>query len=87
MQLLLKDPRVDVTLHGSEFCTPLWWASCFGNLEVIEWLIASGKDLGYLNQAGKHWTGQKYTVLGIAQNYVGVVAVLERFLATQYKHA
>ena len=43
---LLKDPRVDVTLDDNKQCTSLWWASRFGKHEVIEWLIASGRDLG-----------------------------------------
>ena len=45
VQVLLKDPRVDVTLDDNNGCTPLWWASRCGKHEVVEWLIASGRDL------------------------------------------
>ena len=54
VQLLLKDPRVDVTLDDEYGCTPLWWASRSGYREVIEWLIASGRDLGdFENKKGR----------------------------------
>ena len=47
VELLLKDPRVDVTQDDNSGCTPpLWHASRKGKHEVIEWLIASGRDLG-----------------------------------------
>ena len=49
VRLLLKDPRVDVTLD-SDYGTPLWYASCEGKHEVIEWLIASGRDLGDIEE-------------------------------------
>ena len=45
VRVLLKDPRVDVTLDD-DGRTPLWWASRYGHHEVIESLIASGRDLG-----------------------------------------
>ena len=41
-----KDPRVDVTQDDNNGRTPLWWASREGKHEVIEWFIASGRDLG-----------------------------------------
>ena len=44
--VLLKDPRVDVTLDDNSERSPLWQASLKGKHEVIEWLIASGRDLG-----------------------------------------
>ena len=46
VEVLLKDPRVDVTLDDPWGCTPLWVASYKGHHEVIEWFIASGRDLG-----------------------------------------
>ena len=45
VRVLLQDPRVDVTLDDNKGRTPLWRASNDGEYEVIEWLIASGKDL------------------------------------------
>jgi len=57
VQVLLKDPRVDILQADDKGCTPLWWASCWGNGENINWLIASGRDLGeIINKKGKHWT-------------------------------
>ena len=54
VQLLLKDPRVDVTQDDNNGRTPLWYASREGKHEVIEWFIASGRDLGDIeNQKGK----------------------------------
>ena len=52
VKLLLLDPRVDATLPDLNGCTPLWMASSTGSHEVIESLIASGKDLGDLNKKG-----------------------------------
>jgi len=51
-QLLLKDPRVDAPLTDVDGRTPLWWAPLRGPHEVIEWLIASGRDLGDLKDLG-----------------------------------
>jgi len=42
VQLLLKDPRVDVTLADSDGRTPLWFAASQGRQLMVEWLIASG---------------------------------------------
>ena len=54
VQELLKDPRVDVTLYDFNTRTPLWYASYERKHEVIEWLIASGRDLGDIkNKKGK----------------------------------
>ena len=46
IQLLLKDPRVNVTMANNDGCTPLWWASHQGKHDVVEWPMASGRDLG-----------------------------------------
>jgi len=68
VQSLLKDPRVDITLDDEDGCTPLWWASYYGNWYLIEWLIASGRDLGDLNKKGTDWGDDKdYTALEIAK--------------------
>jgi len=54
VEVLLKDSRVDVTLDDDMGCTPLWWPSRNGHHEVIERLIASGRDLGDIkNKKGK----------------------------------
>ena len=57
-------------------------ASYNGCCEVIEWLVASGRDLGELGQAGK-WSSEKYSALQIAKHYQRneVVSLLERFMA------
>jgi len=81
--LLLKDPRVHVTLDDNMGRTPLWHASSEGNLEVIEWLIASGEDLGDIGHAKGNWDGEEYTPLEIArkENMTEAVSVLQRFIA------
>jgi len=59
---------------------------------VIEWLIASGRDLGDIkNRTGNYWgDGKCYTALEIArrENKTEVVSLLERFMAypAQTKH-
>ena len=59
--------------------TPLWFASRDGHLEVVEWLMASGRDLGDI----KNTKGNGDTALEIArkQGQSEVVSLLERFLA------
>jgi len=79
-----KDPRVDVTLDNLKGCTPLWYASYNGKHEVIEWLVASGRDLGDVkNKKGKHWDDNEYTALEIAreEDQTEAVSLLERFIA------
>jgi len=46
---MLKDPRVDITLSDHRGHTPLWHASFGGSVDVVEWLIASGRELGDLS--------------------------------------
>ena len=83
--MLLKDPRVDVTLDDEDGCTPLWYASCNERHEVVEWLIASGRDLGDVeSKKGKVWENSNdHTAVEIARenNMTEVVSVLERFIA------
>jgi len=84
VRLLLKDPRVDVTLDDNTGRTPLWWASLYESHKVIEWLIASGRDLGDIeNKKGNFWDGIDYTAMEIAreENKTDVVSLLERFIA------
>jgi len=84
VRLLLKDPRVDVALNDEMGHTPLWCASCNGRHEVIENLIASGRDLGDIeNKKGRDWDNIEFTALEIARNRENseVVSVLEKFIA------
>ena len=64
-------------------CTPLWWASSYGYCEVIEWLIASGRDLGDIESKKGMREGNEYSALEIARNEKNpdIVSLLERFLA------
>jgi len=83
VRLLLKDPRVEVALADNNGRTPLWWASCNGRHEVIEWLMASGRDLGDLDKMSKYRDDDReYSVLEIARmkNQTEVVSLLEKFL-------
>ena len=73
-----------MSLDDIRGCTPLWHASCEGKHEVIERLIASGRDLGdMMNKKGEHWNGNDYSALEVARKYeeAEIVSVLERFLA------
>jgi len=83
-RLLWKDPHIDVTLEDRDGRTPLWYASCNGKHEMIEWLIASGRDLGDVkNKKGNDWDGQDYTALEIArfEGETDIVSLLEIFIA------
>ena len=66
--MLLRDPRVDITLGDELGCTPLWFASCLGRCEVIEWLIASGRDLGDLNKKVEFLGDNDYSAFEIARS-------------------
>ena len=85
LQVLLKDPRVDVLLPDTGHRTPFWVASYLGYDEVCRWLIASARDLGDVeNERGKELHGgREFTALEIARDRhkTEVVSVLERFLA------
>ena len=81
VRMLLKDPRVDVTLDDNDGCTPLWWASWCGERKVIEWLIASGRDLGDIGVKG-NFRGNNLTALEMARHEQSdAVSVLEKFIA------
>jgi len=62
--------------------TPLWWASLYGHCEVVEWLIASGRNLGDVKNKKGKWDGRGYTTVEIAgvKQKSDVVSVLERFM-------
>jgi len=51
--VLMRDPRVDITMPDDHTHTPLWYAAHWGHREVIEWLIASGSGLGDFDANGK----------------------------------
>jgi len=91
VEVLLKDPRVDVTQDDNDRRTPLCFASYNGKHEMIEWFIASDRDLGDVkNQKGKHWDDNEYTALEIAreEKETEAVSVLERFIVnpSQTRH-
>jgi len=80
--LLLRIPAV-LAMADNTGRTPLWWASYEGNHEVIEWLIASGRDLGDVTNAKGSVGVTFYSALEIARMKERRVAelVLESFLA------
>jgi hypothetical protein len=91
VRVLLKDPRVDITMVDDDGCTPLWHAACEGHNNIIEWLIASGRDLGDIkNTKGEYLEAGSYTALEIAKrNWKSeVVSLIERFLTnpSQTRH-
>ena len=51
--VMLLDPRVGITVCDNDDHSPLWMASWNGKIEVIEWLFASGRDLGDINKMGQ----------------------------------
>jgi len=83
---LLKDSRVKVNEKDSDGFTPLHWAAYYGHLDVIEWWIASGRevDLGEPGFRTDAIRAAKEVVdlwHSFAQNggKTEVVALLERF--------
>ena len=84
-KVLLDDPRSDINLPDHRGCTPLWWASYGGLVGVINWMIASGRELD-LDREGKYG-GLEYTAIEIAigESNTAVVSLLERFIGDQEK--
>jgi len=82
VELLLKDPRVDITLEDNNGCSPLWWASRWGYCDIVEWFIASGRNLGDVKNKKGTWWDVEYTTLDIArENHMDeVMSLLERFI-------
>ena len=82
---LLKDSRVDVNEPDKDGQTPLWWAGYYGYIDLIMWLIASGREMD-LGDSEDVWTD----VIGMAKKWgkTEVVSLLERFKgdATQTRH-
>jgi len=83
VELLLKDRRVDVTPDDDRGRTPLWWTAYCGCDEVVEWLIASGSDLGDIKNKKGKWDGKDFNSLEIArrERNTEVRSTLERFMA------
>jgi len=83
VRVLLKDPRVELQHCDSHGRSTLWWISREGNHEVIEYLLASGKELeDFERLRGMHVDdGKDYTALEIARekNNTGTASLLERF--------
>jgi len=80
--VLLEDPRVDLSFPEKKKSAPLRRAADDGQYEVIEWLIASGRDLGDFNEQHRLDGGIERTALGIARmrKHTEVVLLLERFV-------
>jgi len=83
VRLLLKDPRVDITLADEYDHTPLWWASRSGHPAVIEWIIASGRDSNPERKGQLGEDGDFLSPLEVARRCekAGAVSLLERFTA------
>jgi len=83
---MLKDSRVKVNEPDNDGCTPLWSVAANGQLDVIKWWIASGREMD-LGMPGDDATD----AFGAAKMYhmTEVVTLLERFKsdATQTRHA
>ena len=60
---MLKDPRVDITLSDHRGHTPLWHASFGGSVDVVEWLIASGRELGDLSIVSSSYLNEDIALL------------------------
>ena len=75
-RLLLKDPRVDVMARERNSFSALWWALNGGNVDVIKWWIASGREID-LGTPGDHPTD----AIGAAKKkgYLEAATLLERF--------
>ena len=83
MKILLRDSRVDVNKPDSDGRTPLWWMSFYGNVEMIKWMIASGREIN-LDKKGE-WDDQNMTPIEVAKDMykTKVVSLLERFSENQ----
>jgi len=92
---LLKDSRVKVTEPDGDGRTPLWRAACWGYLDIVEWWIASGREM----DLGRPGDG-KTDAIGVAKKIdpwhsavdkrrrAEIATLLERFKsdATQTRH-
>ena len=62
---MLQDWRVNVNLADYAGCTPLWWACQCDHLEIVKWLLASGRELD-LERKGRFY-GREMTPLEVAR--------------------
>jgi len=74
---MLKDSRVKVNEPDNDGHTPLWFAAYYGHLDVIEWCIASGKEM----DLGTPGDVDKSDAIGVAKERgkTEVVTLLESF--------
>jgi len=74
---LLRDSRVKVNEPDNDGYTPLWYAASGGHLDVIQWWIASGREM----DLGKPGDVDATDALGVAKllGNTDAVALLERF--------
>jgi len=79
---MLKDSRVKVNEPNQHGYTPLYWAAWYGHLDVIKWLIASGREMD-LGTPGNFGTD----VIGAAMenDRTEVVTLLEKFKSDAVK--
>lgn len=66
LRALLPDHRVNLNLFTPRGSTGIWYASCFGKVQAVMAIIASGRDVN-LQTKGKHYDGRMLTAAGIAQ--------------------
>jgi len=77
VRVMLKDIRVEVNEPDSDGNSPLWWAARSGNLEVLKWWIASGREM----DLGKPGDIDETDAIGVAKKYgkTDIATLLERF--------
>jgi len=68
-------------------CTPLWYASAYGRVEVIRWMILAGREID-VRKKGRYFfdhSRKECTPAEAAkkQNHAGVVSLLEKFMKNQ----
>jgi ankyrin repeat protein len=82
VKVLLKDSRVEINMADNYRRTPLWWASRFGQVEVIKWVIVSGREIN-LDKKGKWISEEESTAIEIARekDKPEAISLLERLMA------
>ena len=78
---LLKDSRVALNVVNKHGHSPLFVAAQNGSMGVLQWLIASGRDFGDIENPFMFRDGKEYTAAGIAkrERKSAAVALLEAF--------
>jgi hypothetical protein len=87
LKILLEDPRVNTIIPGRRSMTPLCEACAQGQYDVVELLIASGKDLN-IGAIAEHWFFRGYDkvrAIEIARYHHDIVSLLQRFENDQTK--